>query len=304
MALAGAIRPPRAAPLAAAALQIFALANAKDPCACLNWKEVYKSDMAMCGESLEYYVAGWSLGYKRREVVNAFAFAGNEAQMCGDFYKKLDSDRCVNVGPFARGTSEWWGGSWCYVSNECNDLYGGRRLSETTSDWKDWLVSFVNDARLSKISEVSWKLCRPGKDPRLRDMEVEELLTLCERQGLSLRSCVKAAYSGSWTHFYWPQIHWMWERRYEPDIFAQLPEILRDAMQKEEAIVVDTAGGGWYSDLVVSRGYDAFYLKYNPKDCPATQYCRSMIEPPQQTPAASDPPQESSAPANPAHAEL
>lgn len=256
---------------------MLVLGMAKDPCACLNWKEVYKKDMAMCGEGLEYHVSNPSrLGYSRREVVNAFAFAGPQFQACGQFFKKLDSDRCVNVGPYARGTSDWTGMTWCYVSKECEDLYGGRRLAETGNTWMDWLVGFVNDPKLAKVSEISWKLCRPGKDKQLRDMDVEDLLKLCERHAMSLGYCVKAAYPGSWINFFWPQIQEAWDKRSDPESYGQLPETLRDAMSKREPMVIDTQMGGSSSDLVVVRGEDLFHLQFNPTECASSFYCRNF----------------------------
>uniref|UniRef100_A0A7S0FIH2 Uncharacterized protein n=1 Tax=Pyrodinium bahamense TaxID=73915 RepID=A0A7S0FIH2_9DINO len=266
--------------LAVTSLRVLASANAKDACACLNWKEVYKKDMAMCGEGLEFHIADPSrLGYARREVVNAFAFAGPNFDACQRFFKKLDSDRCANVGPYPKDTTDWHGMTWCYVPKECDDLYGGKRLSENSNGWMDWLASFVNDPRLAKVSEISWRLCRPGKDKQLRDMDVEDLLDLCERQSLSMRFCLKSAYPSEWA-FLWPPIHEAWVKRADAYFYQQLPEQLRDAMTKREPIVVDTQWGGFESDLVVIRGNDAFLLQWNPGECGATQYCRKQLEAP------------------------
>jgi len=256
---------------------MLAMVCAKDPCACLNWKQVYKNDLAMCGEGLEYHVANpGRLGYSRREAINAFQFAGADWEICNLFFKKLDSDRCVNVGPYARGSTDWTGMTWCYVSKECEDLHGGKRLFEHSNTWMDHLVSFVNDPKLAKVSEVSWKLCRPGKDKQLRDLDVDDLFKICERQSLSYRFCVKGAYSGAWTYFFWPQIHELWMGRADPNVYYQLPELLRDAVQKNDPMVVDTQLGG-LGDLIVVQGQDAFHLRWSPEECAATQYCRSLI---------------------------
>merc|ERR1719191_2175673 len=74
----------------------FQLALSANTCSCLNWKDTYAKDMAVC-----------------------------DAQGC-DQLKQKDDTKCLDAG----------GGGWCYVNKECKDLQGGQIAMGGKVAWK------------------------------------------------------------------------------------------------------------------------------------------------------------------------
>jgi hypothetical protein len=129
--------------------------RASDACKCRSFHQVYKSGDAKCGQGLEDGEVGQS---------NCGA---NQDEFCGDSYCILSSghkvawwlfqnhSRCVMSGPQGAGTSEDRMRTWCYVSPECQELNGGKIVTE----------------------RVSAKFCTEA-DPKLGDLSPAELFTL------------------------------------------------------------------------------------------------------------------------------
>lgn len=89
------------------------------------------------------------------------------AVQCRDFFERFDTNYCVNVGQSGVEDKQW-----CYVDSKCTNLKGGEHVSG---------------------AEVSWKHCTE-KDPKTRELAMEELVVLSKSQDMSLSLLVKMAY--------------------------------------------------------------------------------------------------------------
>mmetsp|Transcript_29098 Transcript_29098/g.67692 ORF Transcript_29098/g.67692 Transcript_29098/m.67692 type:complete len:226 (+) Transcript_29098:68-745(+) len=130
-------------------------------CACLNWNDVYSQEIAECGDAGELIVQG-------RNLLKDTEFCGGEAA----FFKNQSHEYCINFEK-VRGPQRLLPGAWCYVSASCHQLRGG---------------SVVN-------SRVHWKICTPGKDPVLGDLEPAKLFGLARENGKNHRDTALMAYS-------------------------------------------------------------------------------------------------------------
>merc|ERR1712176_869033 len=122
--------------------------------------------------------------------------------------------------------TSWENGTWCYVSNDCKDLDGGRHipeyppipLVETVEGW------FKNESVVKK-GELAWEVCKPSselirRDATLGELKLEELIQLAERMEISLALALKAAYANSWT--FWNDI----KSKFLTKKYKELPEVL------------------------------------------------------------------------------
>ncbi|CAK0869842.1 unnamed protein product [Prorocentrum cordatum] len=250
-----------------------------DLCACLNWKQVYMNDLAKCGEGLELYpgrhFAGYPepAGFRRRELAWAHVLVGDEYQRCDLFFKRLDRNFCVNVGPFERGVQEWFGGTWCYVGPGCAELNGGTRLAELSGGWQDWLMGFINDAAVSTVSNLSWKLCTPGEDARLQDVEPASFLRLAAGLSLNLGYGLKLAYPSVWNYL-WSDLAAAAQNDGDPHAWSSVPDAVRGAVARREPVVLDSQAGGG-GDLHLLHGRDTWHLRFDCQQCPSTCFCWS-----------------------------
>jgi len=84
-----------------------------DPCACLEWQEVYSTFLAHCGDGYEYFPA------IQKGVPKEAAPKYLEQSFCKDFFQKLDDNECVNM--VHDNTQNMWysGKTWCWVPKGC-----------------------------------------------------------------------------------------------------------------------------------------------------------------------------------------
>mmetsp|Transcript_55660 Transcript_55660/g.178600 ORF Transcript_55660/g.178600 Transcript_55660/m.178600 type:complete len:209 (-) Transcript_55660:130-756(-) len=191
--------------------------------------------------------------------------------VCDDFYKKLASTACANIAHSKPWDTEWSAGTWCWVSSECQDLNGGRRLSETPDPWSEKLLGLVSDRSRFKRGSLAWKICMPStamvkQDEQLRDLPFDEVLRLSEKLELDRGFAVKHALFNSW--LIWPQVEEAWSAgKHE-----ELPEGVQTAISKKTPIIVDSQYGGG-GDLMVIIGDEVHTLDYRPSACGPTKYC-------------------------------
>jgi len=134
----------------ATALKSFdSITHEKEACECLNWKEVYDSGKAKCGDAVEFYVNNVGTA-KKLEDFATWDYRSENDKICKYMYTQLDSTRCNGLQP------DHASGNWCYVSSACSALHGGQT---------------VND-------QVSWKQCQKGEDADFEDMEPRELFKM------------------------------------------------------------------------------------------------------------------------------
>jgi len=140
--------------------------HAEGSCACLNWKEVYESKKASCGDALEHFTYTRAVG----EHVTTWHFCEGASA-----YDKQDDRFCTKV---AQGSSlpdepaSFADAAWCYVPSECADLNGGAAVNQN----------------------VSWKVCRAGQDSFLADLHPASLLGLARRNGQDIGLLTQMAY--------------------------------------------------------------------------------------------------------------
>lgn len=133
-----------------------------EKCECRTWKEVYKSGLT-CGKGKEFAETSSNTPLIYKMITNS-----SQTKMCENFFKQLDTNRCVNLNV---GKDE---GTWCYVDAACGRLYGGMKVPST---------------------EYSWKVCQ-GHDPQLRDYTPEELYEFSKKNDLLFGGVHRMAYPG------------------------------------------------------------------------------------------------------------
>lgn len=146
----------------------LALTGQNASCGCRNWRGVYETGDAVCGQASEFFLllhshspkvdGDWQLAEK---------FLGK--LLCEEFLHRFDSTRCLNVN---------WGmdnGTWCYVDEGCGHLNGGYKLFNASASWKN---------------------CGP-EDSKLGDLPPEELYNYTRVHDLWMAVALKLAYPGS-----------------------------------------------------------------------------------------------------------
>jgi len=257
-----------------AALQLL-MGSASDPsCKCLNWREVYASGRARCGEGAELFAVHQRIDMTPKELHELYESA-RIVPVCDDFFRRLDNNLCANIAHSPPTGTDWHAGTWCYVSSECRDLGGGRRLGETPVPWMDRLMGLLQGDLPLRPGSVSWKICTPAtqaaaQDAQLRDLPLEEVFALSDRLELDAGLTIKHSLWNSWVFWHQIQDDWAAGR------LTALPEVLRDAMAKGTPVIVDTRVGG-VGDLKVIRGRELHSLRFKPgPKCGPTKFCRSM----------------------------
>eukprot|EP00416_Gambierdiscus_australes_P037356 CAMPEP_0171101216 /NCGR_PEP_ID=MMETSP0766_2-20121228/54287_1 /TAXON_ID=439317 /ORGANISM="Gambierdiscus australes, Strain CAWD 149" /LENGTH=285 /DNA_ID=CAMNT_0011561201 /DNA_START=43 /DNA_END=897 /DNA_ORIENTATION=+ len=247
--------------------------GAVDPsCECLNWRQVYSSQMAVCGEAVELFATMGRMAMMPSEIEELYEW-NRVVPVCDDFYKQLDTNLCANIGHYPPTETQWFAGTWCYVSNECQDISGGRRLADNPRPWMEKVKDALGLQASRKPGNVSWKICTPStemvkQDQQLRDLSLEEVFTLSERLELDLGITAKYSLANSWV--FWGDVEMYWRT----GSFQALPDVIRRAMKQNTSIIVDVTPGG-QGDLKVIRGKEVHSLDRIPTmRCGPTKYCR------------------------------
>mmetsp|Transcript_24166 Transcript_24166/g.69278 ORF Transcript_24166/g.69278 Transcript_24166/m.69278 type:complete len:259 (+) Transcript_24166:78-854(+) len=109
--------------------------QAGGPCQCMGWAEVYRTGMARLGDAREHLPHG--------------SYAA---------YPDLQENYCVKFNYSSHTVSDF---TWCYVSQECASLRGGRRVN----------------------SQVSWKVCSPEQDTLFGTLPPGKMVKLIQKSG-------------------------------------------------------------------------------------------------------------------------
>jgi len=109
--------------------------QAVGPCQCLGWAEVYRTGMAKLGDAQEHLPHG--------------TYAA---------YPDLEENYCLKFNYSSHTISDF---TWCYVSQECASLHGGRQVN----------------------SQVSWKVCSPQQDTLFGALPPGQMVQLIQKSG-------------------------------------------------------------------------------------------------------------------------
>lgn len=245
---------------------------AADPCACLNWKQTYASERVLCAEAQEFYNDSLPLAFAvYGDIVMGHAFD----DVC-NVYRGLDTDACVNYRHFIYGT-EHSGKQWCYVSDKCKDLNGGKKVQDKESIMKipSWAMKFLgkffgklgfphqyasefleNFHTPQKLTrDVAWKMCTPGKDNMMKDMNPLDLIKLGESIGdgettpkIDISLLLKLAYAQVRDEHH--DAEPLWDAVRVPignGNLDELPAIVKKAIDAKYPIILDTDAHGEHS---------------------------------------------------------
>lgn len=150
-------------------------------CKCLNWTHVYNSELAACGQGLEFYFAmpdnatALPRGDERLEALRSSVVG---AEICTGFFEKFNNNLGVRV-KFETRPSEagqfWYDASWCYVSSACpaEHLRGGAPIPGT---------------------QVSWKITQKGQDSSLSDLDAATVFKVGKGLGFNPGTVAGFAY--------------------------------------------------------------------------------------------------------------
>lgn len=155
--------------------------NVTDPCACLNFAEVYRTGMAKCGDGMELndpelyetdknavplpprlkdgdYCQDWNPPFSKKPPGSCF-------------FPKQDHTMCVKTlkakGPEPKPIPD----TWCYVKASCQSLNGGRHVNSLTS----------------------LKICGDS-DPKLGDLPPAQLFAMVKAYGTDEQTTALLAY--------------------------------------------------------------------------------------------------------------
>lgn len=247
----------------------------EDPCQCLNWKEVYASGKAVCGEALEFWsIFGGRTNMSLEEAVFMERVIGwTHYEICTGFLERMDNNYCVNIANHQYETLEWHAGQWCYVSRDCNELNGGHKVpdKETFPDAFYWIASLadwmsVPMVRLAKFfhtpepvpRDLSWKVCTREGDKRLREMPPLEVLNLAKSMDSSIGVVTKHAYPRLLPpEFTWGKV----ENLVAQGDLERMPRPLRNAIVAGDPVVIDVSPEGYTYDQRIIRGKEVYELK-------------------------------------------
>jgi len=142
----------------------------RSTCDCLEFAAVYYDNLASCGRASELYFHtkyGASAAYAPTEPI-----AGLPHQVCSNFFKNFKINSCVNRDLYSFPLTETDNASnqtWCYVSNDCLNLNGGKFATNTLG------FAIGGWHNLQSTSNLSWKVCDDATDSVLRTKSVREL---------------------------------------------------------------------------------------------------------------------------------
>jgi hypothetical protein len=152
-------------------------AVAEDSCKCLPWNEVYAKHSVTCGDGMELFHLDQAGGSSVLSMKQTKTIGNSNAgrAFCTDFFEAMTTNYCMNQ-KFLRTkeeATEWYGGSWCYVSAECKAA--GTPVNE----------------------EVSLKNCQEGKDVLLSALTPAEIVAFSQENNLD----ATLAFGYAYTHF-------------------------------------------------------------------------------------------------------
>lgn len=156
-------------------------------CDCMPWADVYFSGKASCGRAEELYFLskyGFSSAYAATEPIT-----GLPHKVCVDFFKNFLTPSCVNVDLYPIPRDEMSDKTWCYVSNDCDELNGGEFATNQ--------IGFAQGGwhNLESTGTLSWKICTPGGgDTILKEVSVGDLVELGIYSDVSLSRLIRLAY--------------------------------------------------------------------------------------------------------------
>jgi len=199
-------------------------------CACMSWTELYYNRKAYCGRANELYFLsknGFNPGYAATEPLT-----GLPHKVCWDFFSNFNSTACVNVDLLPFPTDEQSGKQWCYVSNNCAELNGGK----AATNGQGFQQAAWNNLEGTALS--NWKYCRSGVDDLLKDKSVQDIDALSKSSDVSVSRLVRFAY---------PAVEIMYsEAAY---FYEQLNEAYKAGRSLEEMVnLVPVLSGGWDAD--------------------------------------------------------
>lgn len=137
--------------------------STKTQCSCLNWMHVYRAGLADCGQGLELTTKQRKIGPSQSHLSKGKSCDSHSVKAenaCKSqtpaFYPMQDHYYCLKTHSEKNSEPEKDHSNWCYVSTQCKDLRGGKKLN----------------------NETSWKYCKPGAESSLGDLAPIELFAL------------------------------------------------------------------------------------------------------------------------------
>mmetsp|Transcript_13060 Transcript_13060/g.24024 ORF Transcript_13060/g.24024 Transcript_13060/m.24024 type:complete len:298 (-) Transcript_13060:30-923(-) len=230
------------------------------PCDCLNWKEVYARQRVLCGEGFELLdIANKDLQYVDLWWMKHYSLDPAYNHSCTRFFEQMNNNYCVNVVRDSRQWPKWSGVQWCYVSSECQNLNGGRYVTnkenygDVAEDIFERLATHLPAEIFFLIArvvaaftepqplhrDVAMKNCQSGEDSLLKELSPAALLELAEAFDMAPTHLLKMAYKSvpAWEGT-WPDI--------APALAAgnssAMPLLLRDALANDERVVIEMPG--------------------------------------------------------------
>mmetsp|Transcript_88164 Transcript_88164/g.267368 ORF Transcript_88164/g.267368 Transcript_88164/m.267368 type:complete len:249 (-) Transcript_88164:68-814(-) len=195
-----------AALAALASTEALLASRGQDACACLNWQQVYRSKQAECGKALELY----QISKQGLQAENKYE------EFCNKFYLHVNTSMCLNVD-FTHKPTDWDVAQWCYVSPQCQELNGGRKVPD---------------------SQLSWKLCS-SRDESTKNLHPLQLDWLRGHQNLDLGLLAKFSYP-IWQAQRWPAVEKLFMR---PGPLSELPKYLQQIVDSKQPVVFDSKDG-------------------------------------------------------------
>lgn len=178
-------------------------------CDCLRWNEFYNTSGVECGEGMELAFVKGMVGKPEWGE-----------QFCTNFYEMLPSKACYNTIPGQNEKME----QWCWVSNKCKNLNGGREIEK-------------NGEVMGK-----WKMCKHS-DKLIGKKKPNELRDVAKMQGLDLAVLAKMAYRVN-PDVKWNQVRGYWgnvEGVQRPSLIAQA--VVQSVIQSDIPTIFDSEDG-------------------------------------------------------------
>mmetsp|Transcript_6120 Transcript_6120/g.18173 ORF Transcript_6120/g.18173 Transcript_6120/m.18173 type:complete len:264 (+) Transcript_6120:64-855(+) len=150
----------------------------QENCACMNWRHVYESGLAQCGDGGETVLLPNRQLFRDREFCR-----DQNGRIDGAFYPNQDHELCINFEK-AHAPHKKYPGSWCYVAATCNKLNLGTRLS----------------------NKINFKTCLNDRDGLLSQLPPSKLFRMAKEHNLNHTLVALMAYS-------WPEVEGIFPRK-------------------------------------------------------------------------------------------
>lgn len=245
--------------------------QAGNPCKCLEWKEVYASGRAVCGEGAEFYMIDGLTNYPLEWTMEVSNIYGQKLYnaLCSSFFTKLPATHCVNMNIYSLGAQGREAATWCYVSSECKKLNGGAVVADkvTPPPAPKWLTQFFYKPQLVPRN-ISWKTCEVGADQSLRMMDPGDFLQLADSMRAVKSFASKFAYPVfDKIEYGWPKSKitekkYLWssiQKFVRAGELGKMPKWLQDILTKNVTMVVHTQPDGFGRQIIL-RGRNVWEL--------------------------------------------